>query len=97
MLREAVTATGVAGDIIHTLPTGFHRIRHFGLYANTQRADALSKIRALLQCDETTAESDHYPHHPTHLCPQCGVTMMNIEVFKPGHYPRAPPELSHVH
>ena len=83
--------------LIHTLPRRFHRIRHYGMFANTQRADALSKIRALLQCDETALKRDHYPHQPTHVCPQCGATMRIIEVFERAHPPRAPPRLSRVH
>ena len=82
--------------LIHTLPTGFHRIRHYGLCANTQRAALLSKVRALLECDEIGGKPDHRPNHPTHVCPKCGATMMIIEVFERAHYPRAPPKPSRV-
>ena len=83
--------------LIHTLPRGFHRIRHYGWCANTQRADALAKLRALLQGDETAVKRQHHPYHPTYACPQCGATMVIIEVFEPAHSPRAPPRPSRVH
>ena len=35
--------------LIHVLPAGFHRIRHYGLFANAARAANLAKVRALLQ------------------------------------------------
>ncbi len=35
--------------LIHVLPQGFHRIRHFGLFANTRRAAHLAKLRTLLK------------------------------------------------
>jgi len=31
--------------LLHVLPTGFHRIRHYGLFANTHRADKLTLCR----------------------------------------------------
>jgi hypothetical protein len=32
------------------LPKGFHRIRHYGLFANANRAENIAKARALLNC-----------------------------------------------
>ena len=34
--------------LIHVLPGGFHRIRHYGLFANGGRADNIAQARRLL-------------------------------------------------
>ena len=33
---------------MHVLPKGFHRIRHYGLFANANRAENIATARALL-------------------------------------------------
>jgi hypothetical protein len=55
--------------LLHILPSGFHRIRHYGLIANTQRKECLIKARALLHAPETASAEDNearkrrfYPH-----------------------------------
>ena len=73
--------------LIHVLPHGFHRIRHFGLLANGQRSDNLAKARALLKVHEPTAidpePSPQQQPSPLWLtCPACGQTMRIIEVFQ---------------
>lgn len=87
--------------LLHVLPTGFHRIRHYGLFANGSRAENLARARELLGQPppqdkvEPVAETDQ----PTPLaqpCPCCGGPMIVIETFEPGqapsrHAPRAPP------
>ena len=82
--------------LIHVLPKGFHRIRHYGLFANSQRLDNIEKARALLRSKpleinhcEDNAETDT----PQWLvCPACGQTMRIIEVFEPPtHRGGAPP------
>jgi hypothetical protein len=87
--------------LLHVLPAGFHRIRHYGLFANSSRAENLARARQLLGQPppqnqiEVVAETDQ----PTPLaqpCPCCGGPMIVIETFEPGHAPsrhppRAPP------
>ncbi len=78
--------------LIHVLPSGFHRIRHYGLFANTARAANLAKIRAILRAtsaplpadapNEDTAAADAFP------CPSCGGRMRLIEIFERGSHPR---------
>jgi len=78
--------------LIHVLPPGFHRIRHYGLFANAARAANLAKARALLEqasppaptdvANDDTAAADAFP------CPCCGGRMRLIEVFERGAYPR---------
>ena len=84
--------------LIHVLPSGFHRIRHYGLLANAARADNLTRARALLGVARqqrgigaTDAANDN--EAPSHAppCPCCGGRMIIIETFEPGVQPRAPP------
>ncbi len=91
--------------LIHVLPSGFHRIRYYGLIANTKRKDNLARARELLMKDSTeepadavvngaeTAEDDNRdePDHSTYVCPDCGAPMLIIDTFARGQLPRAPP------
>tara|TARA_R110002124_G_scaffold274464_1_gene444359 strand:+ start:2411 stop:2719 length:309 start_codon:yes stop_codon:yes gene_type:complete len=85
--------------LIHVLPDGFHRIRHYGLLASAARKTNITKIRALLgvQRTEQTTEPEQEPESaPLTLrepCPCCGSPMRVIEIFRRGQKPmsRAPP------
>jgi len=87
--------------LLHVLPSGFHRIRHYGLIANTIRRDNLALVRELLvgkKSDELTdAETndadtaDGSDESATYVCPDCGAPMLVIEIFLGGQLPRAPP------
>ena len=92
--------------LLHVLPAGFHRIRHYGLIANTTRKDNLAQARELL-IDEKTIESmnaetdavdaaDGGDASATYVCPDCGAAMIIIETFERDHLPRAPPNRSNV-
>jgi len=83
--------------LLHVLPTGFHRIRHFGLFANHRRANTVQQIRTLLLDDADHAEAtpevldaNDIPRH-TYVCPACGAPMIVIETIERAHTPRAPP------
>jgi hypothetical protein len=81
--------------LIHVLPTGFHRIRHYGLFANTARAANLAKARALLQAPapsaaEASAEPEA-PAKPPIACPCCGGRMILVEIFERGSAPHTVP------
>jgi hypothetical protein len=84
--------------LIHVLPKGLHRIRHYGLFANGNRADNLAKMRALLgvpdhddvTADDTASDTDQ-PDALPQPCPCCGGTMRIIEVFEAGQPPRKVP------
>ncbi len=77
----------------HVLPKGFHRIRHYGLLANGQRADAISKARELLSVPAPRSEpepdgiEDDGPRLHPRPCPCCGGRMHVIEVFARGSQP----------
>jgi hypothetical protein len=73
--------------LLHVLPSGFHRIRHYGLFANGHRADKLALCRALLGVSlPTTKQSEHDDAEPPSPfdpppCPCCGGRMIIIERF----------------
>jgi hypothetical protein len=84
--------------LIHVLPPGFHRIRHYGLFANATRAGNLMRMRELLDVvphlratDTSDAANDNEPRILDQSCPCCGGRMMIIETFERGAKPRAPP------
>jgi hypothetical protein len=71
--------------LIHVLPKGFHRIRHYGLFGNTGRADNIARIRGLLRVYPARPRSDtthtDTPLLPAYPCPCCGGRMIVIETF----------------
>jgi Putative transposase len=77
--------------LLHVLPGGFHRIRHYGLFANGGRAENVAKARALLadvaQPAPTQSAAPVEPSTPA-TCPCCGGRMILIEVFERGAVPR---------
>jgi len=82
--------------LIHVLPQGFHRIRHYGLFANGGRTEKLARARELLCVPTPRREPDPIadadePPMLSYPCPSCGGPMIVIETFEPGHPPRAPP------
>jgi hypothetical protein len=81
--------------LIHVLPSGFHRIRYYGLFANGGRAENLARARELLGVSPTQGEpSDTDPDEPpAHAlpCPCCGGCMIIIETFDRGSTPRTRP------
>ncbi len=81
--------------LIHVLPSGFHRIRHYGLLANGGRAENIARARQLLGVPATQSEpADADPDEPAmlcHPCPCCGGPMIIIETFERGSTPRTRP------
>jgi hypothetical protein len=82
--------------LIHLLPKGFHRIRHFGLFAKSSCAENLSRARELLAVSKPQGKPDDNggPNEPSttaHPCPCCGGRMIIIEAFAPGCQPHHRP------
>jgi len=81
--------------LMHVLPSGFHRIRHYGLLANGGRAENIARARELLRVPATQSEpADASVGEPAMLalpCPCCGGRMIIIETFDRGSTPRPPP------
>src|SRR4030081_1428476 len=80
--------------LIHVLPGGFHRIRHYGLLANGTRKASLARVRELLPQppDEATATSGVDAARPTFVCPHCGGPMSILETFARGQSIRVSPQ-----
>jgi hypothetical protein len=83
--------------LIHVLPGGFHRIRHYGLFANGGRAENLARVRDLLgvpaprhEPGDTDAAANE-PLASLPPCPCCGGRMIIIEIFERGSTPRTRP------
>ena len=85
--------------LLHVLPGGFHRIRHYGLVANAGRKDKLAQIRTLLKVPVVTtptAPTQVAPSaspQPHFVCRCCGATMIVLETLARGQTIRAPPPL----
>ena len=83
--------------LLHVLPGGFHRIRHYGLLANGSRKASLSLARELLNAPAAAAMptdgGDLRIPPPTFVCWHCGCAMLILQTFTRGHGPaiRAPP------
>lgn len=79
--------------LLHVLPAGFHRIRHYGLLAKGPRAPDLGRLRALISAPagEPVAPIDATPElvppEPS-TCPGCGGHLRIVEVFRRGYAPR---------
>jgi hypothetical protein len=85
--------------LIHVLPNGFHRIRHYGLLASGAKTETIARARELI-ATMTPVQTAHQPQapesaaatdKPTQACPCCGGRMSIIETFKRGATPRYRP------
>jgi len=82
--------------LLHTLPDGFHRIRHYGFLANGHRAERLAQCRRLLDMPVSAVKAASPAEHDDGdakltwrdlaICPACGGAMQRI-----GSVPRSPP------
>jgi Putative transposase/Transposase zinc-binding domain len=80
--------------LLHVLPGGFHRIRHYGLLANPVRRASLAKVRDLLHVapegspppDDTVLQT-----RPVFICRHCGAPMIVIDILARSAPIRAPP------
>ncbi|HET7154961.1 MAG TPA: IS91 family transposase [Hyphomicrobiaceae bacterium] len=84
--------------LMHVLPKRLHRIRHYGLLANGNRADNIARVRELLAMAPRAKEPDELKAAETdqtcvlpHPCPCCGGRMLIIETFTPGCKPKYRP------
>ena len=81
--------------LLHVLPGGFHRIRHYGLLANSNRRDNLALARELLHATppltEESANDASTAPAPTFVCAHCGNAMVVLQIFLRDNSIRAPP------
>ena len=78
--------------LLHVLPRGFHRIRHYGLLASSVRKASLARARELLAI--SPPPDDDVLDQPSDVrppCPCCGGQMIVVEMFARWSQPRAPP------
>jgi hypothetical protein len=85
--------------LIHILPKGFHRIRHYGLLSSAGCKANIARARELIDAPapsgETPTEHNNQTahaatdHHPP--CPCCGGRMIIVEIFEHSGSPRGPP------
>jgi len=89
--------------LLHVLPSGFHRIRHYGLLSNGSRTANLARSRELLSTmfatsdiysnsEGTDAEHDRAALKPTFVCQHCGAAMIIVQTFARWQPIRAPPQ-----
>jgi predicted Zn-ribbon and HTH transcriptional regulator len=87
--------------LIHVLPKGQHRIRHYGFFGNGIRAASIARIRDLLRAetpvpgherDDTIEGADAPARVLTMPCPCCGGRLIIIETIASVQNPRAPPQ-----
>lgn len=84
--------------LMHVLPRGQHRIRHYGLFANGNRAANIARTRELLAAptpapDAEVAETADGPRILALPCPCCGGRLIIVDAFGPGgpsHHRPAP-------
>jgi hypothetical protein len=88
--------------LLHVLPSGFHRIRHYGLLSNGSRRDNLARSRKLLNAmvstsgtcsgkQSTDLKHDGAASKPTFVCQHCGAAMIIVQTFSRWLPIRAPP------
>jgi hypothetical protein len=81
--------------LLHVLPSGFHRIRHYGLLANARRKIQIATARELLHqpapSSSTDGGDDQRCTRPTFVCRHCGAPMLIIQTFARAQQIRGPP------
>lgn len=93
------TAEFIRRFLIHVLPKGQHRIRHYGFFGNGNRAANIARIRQLLGVRASQQDHDNNtgntvdPVRTLALpCPCCGGQLIIIDTIAPAQHPRAPPK-----
>jgi hypothetical protein len=88
--------------LLHVLPSGFHRIRHYGLFAGTCRARNIERVRQALAASEgapqrsrAEAAGEAEDVAPARRCPGCGGRMITVETFE-GPRPARSPSQSRI-
>lgn len=94
------TAEFIRRFLIHVLPKGQHRIRHYGFLGNGGRAGNIARIRDLLHASpprpkqdqrDGSDTADDRPRTLAFPCPHCSGRLIIVASFPPGSQPRAPP------
>jgi hypothetical protein len=88
--------------LLHTLPKGFHRIRHYGLLASAGCKANVARARELIAVPAPSDDTPTEPNKPDPAadyrptCPCCGGRMIVVEIFERSGSPRGPPSAPSV-
>jgi len=87
--------------LLHTLPKGFHRIRHYGLLASAGCKANIARARELIAASVLPGDTPTEHNNPDQTagvatdhrppCPCCGGRMIIVEIFERSAAPRGPP------
>jgi Putative transposase/Transposase zinc-binding domain len=85
--------------LLHVLPKGFHRIRHYGLLASAACKANIARVRQLIAMPMPPIDQPAEDDDPSQLagadhrapCPCCGGRMIIVETFERATGPRGPP------
>jgi hypothetical protein len=85
--------------LLHVLPKGFHRIRHYGLLASATCKTNIARARELIAMPMPSIDQPTEDDNPGHAagadrrppCPCCGGRMIIVETFERAGAPRGPP------
>jgi hypothetical protein len=97
---KLATSEFIRRFLLHVLPRGQHRIRHYGFYGNGNRAANIARIRRLLGAktphkehdkDDTIDNAEQPPRVLGLPCPCCGGQLIIVETIASAQHPRAPP------
>lgn len=78
--------------LLHTLPKGFHRIRHYGLLAGSTHKTNIARARTLLAvAPPPDPDEPEEPPDPRPPCPCCGGRMIIVGTVPRWWQPRGPP------
>jgi Putative transposase/Transposase zinc-binding domain len=87
--------------LLHVLPKGFHRIRHYGLLASATCKTNIARARQLIAAPVPVMDPPAEPHDADPAagvaadhrppCPCCGGRMIIVETFERCGAPRGPP------
>jgi hypothetical protein len=100
-IMTLATSEFIRRFLLHVLPRGQHRIRHYGFFGNGNRAANIERIRELLGAktpdkehanDDTIDDTEQPPRILGLPCPCCGGQLIIVETIAPAQHPRAPPE-----
>lgn len=86
--------------LLHVLPSGFHRIRHYGLLSNASHKQDIARVRELLGVQGSQEQTQHAEEPsktqaegaaPTFICRHCGCAMTIVEIILRVQNIRGPP------
>ncbi len=78
--------------LLHVLPTGFHRIRHYGLLGSGKKLALARQLLRIHEPEQVAAEIEE--KSPAFICRKCGHAMVIMALILPNYHSRGPPTCS---